>query len=432
MPMTKVEYLKLCFKNRCFQKKAWMLSVFSVVGNDKATLSVLDNTPYALYRTEDGYFFKQPDGVLVEVEGDLSGPFLYKDERIIVDSELCGNVKEPMESTVGLLILNRLTLFECFGHLATYHNKPFSAGLIKGYIKQLMCDDVPEGELPPEGKVQAKDCLRISKQFDYLVGLNSIFCKAASIDALTVHKEVLDLKAKLLKENPGAMTDPIKAAWIIEQLVEMDMKIQMSGPSKDFFINKKFVDNARKRMFLAFGVEQDWNTGEYKFLPDSLDDGIDFDQLNMYVNTAISGSYDRGKATGEGGAAVKDITRLTSLIKIHSGDCGTPLTESILITKDQLGDWAGAFYKSGNGLKELTGKENELIGKVLEIRTPNICQQADGDYCSVCTGTSLSEAEDGLSLECSDIPTGFMLYKLKQHHISGFTVKHYTLEELFE
>lgn len=432
--MKKHEYLKLCFRARCYQKKAWLLSVFTKLNDNEETNQRLSKTMFALHRDENGfYFFNNNTEDKTYVEGDLSQPFVYKDERITIDEDFDPRVKEPLETTLGILLVNRCVFYECLQDRTPYHNRQMNGGFVKGVIKLLMVDNPEEGEDLPAGKASVDECLKITRQFNYLMGMNNVFCKAASTQALTVDPALLELKEKLLKENPDAIKDPIKAAWIIDQLVAKDMEIQLNGPSKDFFINKKFIDNARKRMFIAFGVEQDWNTGEYKFLHKSLDDGWDPDELHNYINTAIAGSYDRGKATGEGGAAVKDIQRLTSRISRSEEDCKTTLYEEVTMTEDQLGMWTGCYYMtSTNELKLWSGNENHLVGKVVRMRTPNVCKTSEGNFCKVCLGEGLGSSEDGVSMECSDIATNFMLQKMKGMHVSGMSVREYELGELFE
>lgn len=432
--ITKHEYLKLCFQSRCYQKKAWLLSVFTKLSDDEETARILSKIKYALYRDGEGFYFYKDDGATERVEGDLSAPFCYKDERITIDSNFDPRVEGELETTMGLLLVNRVVFYEALKGAVPYHNKVMNAGDVKRIISEVMVDNPEEGETVPPGKCSVDDCHKVTKQFNYLMGLNNVFCKAASIQALTVDKELLELKAKLLKENPDAIHDPIKAAWIIDQLVAKDMEIQLKGDSKDFFINKKFIDNARKRMFIAFGAEQDWNTGEWTFLHKSLDDGWDMDHLHQYINTAIAGSYDRGKATGEGGAAVKDIQRLTSRITIPEDDCGTKVYETVHVTEDQVKMWTGCYYVLGEGgaLKRWTGTEKNLVGRDIKFRTPNVCVTKEGNYCKVCVGDALSDAADALSMECSDIATGFMLQRMKGMHTSSMSVKNFTLSELFE
>ncbi|UPT53841.1 hypothetical protein [Vibrio phage phiKT1019] len=431
--ITKHEYLKLCFKMRCYQKKAWLLSVFTKLSDGEDTKRILSKIKFALHRDEEGYYFFKEDGSTERVEGDLSGPFCYKDERITIDADFDPRVKEPLETTLGILLVNRVVFYEALKDNTPYHNKSMNGGDVKKIISTVMVDNPEEGEVVPPGKCSVDDCHKVTKQFNYLMGLNNVFCKAASVQALTVDPELLKFKAKLLEEHPDSLHDPIKASWIIDQLVAKDMEIQLNGDSKDFFINKKFIDNARKRMFIAFGAEQDWNTGEYTFLSKSLDDGWDVDRLEMYINTSIAGSYDRGKATGEGGAAVKDIQRLTSRITIPEEDCKTAVYEDVHMTEDQMKLWVGSYYVSASGeLKRWMGVENNLVGSDLKFRTPNVCGTSEGNYCKVCVGDALSEAADALSMECSDIATGFMLQRMKGMHVSSMSVKSYTLAELFE
>lgn len=428
--MNKLEYLKLTFSKRAYQRKTFLLSIFSIVESTKDNLEILNDAPYSLYRGDDGfYFFNQ--GVKTPVEGDMSGPLFYKDEPLKIDSTWYHGIEGTIETTVGGYLLNKVVLWESLADAAPYHNDLLDDNVVKKYISNVMTTPDENGEVP-EGKRTPEQCLKLTRQANFLLGMNNVFCKASSLEVLTVDPRVLKLRDKLIAEHKDEINNPLIAAKIIDEVVAFDTELMLNGPSKDFFINKAFLDNARKKMFLVFGVERDWNTGDYKFLTKPLAEGWDLDNITTYINTAIAGSFDRGKATGYGGARVKEVIRLTSRILIDPKDCGTRLTEKVLITKDTLSDWIGGYYYDKDGIMQRFEGERSFVGKIVNMRVPQKCQTPDNNYCLYCCGESLGSVPTQASSECQDIPTNFMLLSMKGMHVSGnVKTKKLTLADMF-
>lgn len=414
--MTGIEYLKYCADRRAYQKKPWLLAACSFVEPSEENNKKLNEYPYCIHRGEEGFYFYDDDKQKVSVDGDLSGPLFYKDQRFDINESWFKGASG--ETTIGIYLANKIVFWEPFRELVTYHNGLIDAGTCKKVINNLMASPNDDGSIP-EGKASVEQCLKLTRQANYLLGMNNVFCKPGSIELLTVDPAVLKLRDELLAKHKDELNDPLVASKIIDEVVKLDTEIMMNGPSKDFFINKGFLDNARKKMFLVFGVERDWNTGEYKFISRPLADGWDLDNITTYINTAVAGSYDRGKATGEGGARVKDIIRLTSRISIQRDDCGSRQFEYVRIFKDTLNDWIGSYYFKENGNTERFDGDRSFIGKIVKMRVPNACLAPDLNYCAVCCGDQLGAVGTQASSECQDIPTGFMLLKMKGMHVSG-------------
>jgi len=320
--MNKFEFLVEAFNARAYTRKTFLLSIFSLVHSTPGNALKLDSSPYAVYRDNDKkeiYFYRPDTREKVVIDHpEFEKALFNKNEKFTVNQSTNDWINDTYETTVGIFLVNMVVLKESVGGAAKYINGKISGGTIKGLIDSIMVDDPKEGEVVPDGKASVLQCLQISKNLDYLEGLNGVFVKASSVDVLTVHPDVIALRDKLLKEleEQGKLDDPVAVAQLIDAVVEMDAKIQYSGPSRDFFINGKFIDNARKKMFIIFDMVPDFNTGKYNLLRNSLNEGWDLNQLPKYINTAISASYDRGNATGEGGYEVKVAILLTNRIVV--------------------------------------------------------------------------------------------------------------------
>lgn len=421
--MNKLEYLVYCFNNRCYQRKTWLLSVFSMVSDTPKNKSLLDKSAFSLIRDSINktlYFCYENGDKEFITDGDITKPLFTNDELITLLPEHHEFITEPTNTTVGIMLLNFSLFWVPFKGLVPYHNGEFTTGFLKQIISGVMVDNPKtDGEILPVGKASVDDCLKVTNQANFLAGCNNIFVKAAGVDALTVSKEVLALRDRLLSEHtPEQLKDPVTVAKIIDQIVAADFKEQMSGPSKTFFINKALIDNARKKMFLIFGMERDLNTGEYILISKPLSEGWDLNNLALYVNTSVMSAYDRGKSTGEGGAAVKEIIKLTSNIQITEEDCGNIVTESIQITKDSFKRWVGCYHLIDNKPVVISKDDSPLIGTYVKMRTVNYCQTKEGSVCRICCGDNLGSNPKGVSAEVVAISTVFMLLSMKSVHVS--------------
>lgn len=416
--MNKYDYLMLALTQRLYQKKSWLISAFSIVTNTPNNRKMLAS--YCVMRDEEKktyYFFDNT--TRVDIDADFTQPLFNVNDVVTLKPGFHPFIKEDIKTTIGVILLNFSLIWESFHGNVPYYNDVFTGKVIKKIIEKQMVDNPLPGEQVPEGKNSVSDCLRVSNQADFLSSCCDLFVKTAGIDALTVEKEVIELRDKLIAEcTPEELKDPIIVANIIDQVVALDMAIQMNGPSKEFFIEKGLVDNARKKMFLVFGMEQDFVTGEYVFIQKPLIDGWDPNYLPLYINTAVTAAYDRGKDTADGGARVKEIIRHTSNILLTEDDCGTEHTENIKLTKDIFKDWIGGYHMVKGKPVVITEADTNLIDTVVKMRVPNLCATANDCYCKVCCGEKLSKNPSGLCFETFHIGTIFMLLSMKSAHVS--------------
>ena len=233
--MNKFDYLFEAINNRAYNRKSFLLSVFSIVTPSVANNNKLKTVPYALLRdpdTKEVYFLKEGKKVVIE-HAEYDKALFNKNDKITVDMSVHEFIKEKIETTVGLLLVNLVVFFESVGHAASYINGPITPGTVRGLIDSIMVDDPKEGETIPSDKASVTQCLNITKNLDYLEGLNDVFVKASSLDVLTVHPDVIKLRDKLLNEleKENKLNDAAAVAKVIDEVVALDTSIQYNGPS---------------------------------------------------------------------------------------------------------------------------------------------------------------------------------------------------------
>ena len=292
--------------------------------------------------------------------------------------------------------------------------------------------DINGNKIPPN-KASVDECLKVTKQLDYLIGLNHIFVKASSYDLFTVDPEIIRVRDEELArlEKEGKLEDEIAIAELINKLVAMDAKIQYNGPSRDLFIKHDYIANSRKKMFLIFDMIPDFHTGKFRLLKNVLQEGWDFSQMDAYANTAVSGSYDRGVGTARGGTEFKIAISLTNAIKVIEGDCGSTRFENVTINKYNYKGWVSGYYLNNNKLVEITNDNvKSLIGKTIPIRVPQYCKQPNGNVCSTCCGSRLGDLKNRISSEVGLIFSQYQLTSMKSIHVSKLDTVSASLDEI--
>lgn len=365
--MNKLDYIMEAFNKRAYTKKAFLLSVFSII--NKGQESKLTNIPYALQRDWDNnrcYFIRPfSDGEKIYIDSVTPDkPLFVKNEPIIVTAESSNYVNENIETTIGRFLLNVVVFFESFKGKVPYINEQIDGKRIKKVISDLMTDNPKDGEELPPGKATVDECLKVTQQLDYLEGLNQVFVKASSVDVFTIDPNIIKLRDELLQdlENRGLLNDPVAVVEVINRLVAEDAKVQYNGPSKDLFINESFISNSRKKMFLVFDMAPDFHTGKYELLKKSLNEGWDLTKFSAYVNTAIDASYSRSVSVALAGADVKTVILLTGRIKAIQGDCGSKRTELVKLTERNFNMWTGGFYlDQNNKLTNITDTDFDTL-----------------------------------------------------------------------
>jgi hypothetical protein len=417
--MTKLEFLKRFFDNKGYGSKAAIQSLITIQLEDEDSSGAFKKIPFAVY-IEGGKFFTLIDGAPEYIEGNVEAPFSHMDDRFTLPDDFHPILKgKGLETTFGLLLFNVILFWEPFQGIAPYVNKGFTKKVIEGLLASVMVDNPKEGETVPEGKVAVRDCLKFTENCYFLEGLGAHFVKPGGIDTLTVSPAILKRKKELMEIHKHELSDPVVFTSIAEELVEMDRKEMMSGPSKNFFINDKFIHTARKRMFIVFGIEQGPD-GNWVPLANSLDDGIDPEEIVTYVNTAVAGAYSRSMATGEGGSQVKEVLRLIGRSKVAGTDCESVVGEPIVLTKKDARNWIGGYHvvnKKAVLIEE--GMLDGLMNKPIFVRVPQFCVTIDGDWCKTCLGEGLGMYGSRLSAEVVRVPTEAMLTRMKAHHQAG-------------
>jgi hypothetical protein len=346
-----------------------------------------------LLRDDDGKYNITKE-VLLNLFGLKRGqkaPLVKPSDEIEISKEHSKFVKNKSITTVGIFIFNKLILepLEVFGYI----NKT-----IDGKIMSTINDKV--GIALTDGNITPAQCAEYIDNLELLGGglLSYILNPSANTRSLR-----LPAKAKkALKDNLEASKEKIANGDLVEVArIEKEVtgiawdELKKENPEAlDMFEAKVGLsfDNNYKTMFIMKGPVQDnvRGDGNFNVITSSLDNGISKDDFAAFADSGVTGAYSKGKLTGVSGYAAKIYNILYQSVELgdSGSDCGTKKTVPILITPNNKNLIGRYLYHMVKGKPELLTPEtiDQYVGKVIQLRSPLICQMKEPKYCNICYG----------------------------------------------
>ena len=135
------------------------------------------------------------------------------------------------------------------------------------------------------------------------------------------------------------------------------------------------------------GPIQDFSTKEYYVSDKNLMEGIPKEELWMYSNLSVTGSYGRGVQTRDGGYDTKKmLSAMQSVVLDKDGsDCGTDTYITKTINESNKKDNIYRWIMTDTGLVQLsTSNISQYFNKPIEMRSPMACKGEK--ICSKCAG----------------------------------------------
>lgn len=282
----------------------------------------------------------------------------------------------PIETTLGVYLLNYVALVKPFGNTIPYVNGVWKMK----EIEKKIAAKVINKEITPK---------QVFKYIDYiysLSSLNDICVPALTEKAITARPEVTKRRDELLAQYKDQLNDPNIMMRIEEELITLDRKLMADDPSSGFMIKGKNFDVQRKRMFIMMGIMESFgdDIAQYNFGTTNLNDGWKSEELPILVNDIRKGSYERAKSTALGGAESKMLGRNFQDSTIVEDDCQTE--RGLRITLDASNKDMFIFRNIIEGKKVTTLTPDIIesyLGKQLVIRSPMYCKSSGG-YCYTC------------------------------------------------
>lgn len=383
------EYITYVINNDIYKNKKWFFSLFTLHNDDHDDefMCVKNNM----------YYLKIDDKeILFNNNRNITEPAIKITDSILMLKGELSNISKTIVTSIGILFINLIRLTIPFEGRFPYINKKFNDKLIEKQLPRML----------KSKEVTIPQYLRYVDSLSFILPLSNIFTYSSTIKTITPPPGMSKKKKEVEKifiEKYGKdwEKDPTLGIKFGLELKKFDNEYLKDDPSYNKMLGGKVTNNSRPRLYGSFGVEYGFDkTGKkFKFIKNSLSEGYpkNREELAAMFNSARAASFDRGSETQQGGSLAKDMLRPTSSLRILEGDCGTSIGRTVTITKNTAYRYGGS-YIINKGKTTLVTNTDDLIGKTLQIRSPQYCIQPGDNYCEKCLNENMMDYKEGLPL----------------------------------
>lgn len=436
--MKKLEYLRYAYLNKKYLiSQWWVRCLASFSENPNAPLPT---DAYTLVKQPWGIGCVMPDGK-IETISDYSGtgPLFTVKDPVSVDSTWLPNIKQPMETTFGILASNAVLLAEVFGNKIDFINGPVRISDIEDIIMPRLTsnpEDMRQVDLSDTSKIYVFERNNLAKGIDLISTVMDLFTIGLTKKTLLPPPGVEEKKKELLAKPGLNLNDPVQMAGFEQEMLKFDYEYLKGDPSLGKFASGKILQDSRKKLHLSMGAEGGFSKdGSIVGISRSLSEGMPTDptQLVAVLNGARSGSYSRGYETMQGGVAAKRMLAASNNYVIVDGDCGSTLGIERTYSKWLLNSLKGRTIINGKSQYKVTDTDDtgKYLGQTIRTRSPMYCTMAGEEICSTCAGDAMAKYKAGIALPLTEISHAIITASLKAMHSNSLTVNDFNLDELF-
>lgn len=445
--MNKREFFLKGLRSGACKKRAWVMGCFSFILKD-GPRHLAPDYPYRLFRVGEDMYFIDPEPAnpspatdllpanLTKIDDYIPGEpmFEWLEEFTLEPNDLI-NFTGPASivTTPGNVLVNHLCFCLPFGTIIPYQDAYINAAKINDIILELLVDDPDpdDGVSPhPEGKIYVRQMLMYNEYALSLTAWAEDNVTPVTAKSITGHPDREKVKAELMEQYKDQLDDPSIIARIGNVLEELDMEYLKDDPAFKFYMSKraKLFSGSRKKQFYMFGGEDPFGDGtSVTFIPRSLEEGIDINNLPTMINAQRAGSFNRGYQTRLGGEVTKTIYRMLGTTKIEPGDCKATIGIPTYINPGYIKRFTGFYYVENGVTAPITDEvAKRLSGRVIDLRDPMACKQDANrkddepgkgkNICSICAGDALSEMPEGIPAASAMVGGRFLTLFLKKMH----------------
>lgn len=428
--MNKLDYLRHALELKLYAKKAWLITAFSVTKD-----STTEPYPGKLIPQPWGYSFIDDQGSLQAIEDAVPAQALYSfKDKLTVDSAWAPNITEPVQTCIGNVLFNHISILSSFGAKHPFPLGKVSVSGLEEKIAEKLQNTPGEGQPRSTEYYYVDEYIRFVDSLQYLSTLTQISTWAATPKGIVAPPGIKAFKAELIKKYGDSLRDPVQLAKFEQELLNYDSRFLEDDPANGTFLAGKIKHTARKKMFLAMGAEQNF-TGSQKAVPvtNSLSEGwpTDPERFTASMNGLRIGSFSRGAETVKGGVAAKYLLRAANNFKINDTDCGSLLGIRRYYSQENYTALVGRYVVSSGKsvLVENKDQAGNYLNQRLAVRSPMYCKLKGDNICKVCAGVRFAKFPSGLTIPLTEISAIILNASLKMMHVSNTTTAKLRLKE---
>lgn len=319
---------------------------------------------------------------------------------------------DPLETTMGRLVLNYTILVDPFGDMIPYVNELWNIGkLEKTYIFEAL----------RTGEITVDQVKHYSRNIHHIGHFTELSVPTLSRRSLTTDPRLIAKRNELLKTYATeiAAGDPVIMNRVEQELISMDKDLLKGDSSTPFYDHSpgKSYNVARKSMYLLGGMTEKFGEDGYNFIGSSLEEGWKIKDLAVICNQVRAGSYSRAKETAKGGEETKFLIRVFQSTQVTEDDCGSDEYLQVALTPESAKDYIYRNIMVNGKLVTLTDDNiGDYISKTVNMRSPQYCHTKDG-FCFTCMGEMVRTIKmDILTMAAINVSSSFTLASLKKMH----------------
>lgn len=330
-------------------------------------------------------------------------------------------VKETIETTLGLLFMNRFILeYAGIIKFTGYWNIP----LDKGGLSKMT---VAINNLVISNQIDTKALGVFTDRRDQLgFQASSFLSSTISPSLVRPMNDVKQRKMELLEQYKDDLnsTDPVKQLMASNKIEGELMTMVRNNLKGDYGYDLYAsgdgnLDNNYKTINVMRGAVFNNLTERFDIVDSSLMDGIKKKDIPAFANSIVAGAYPSAIGTADAGYMAKIILALLQSEHIDpdpNSDCGTNMTIPLTIT-DSNKQYVLYRYINDNGKRVLTTLDNinSYVGQTVNLYSPQCCKH--DAICGKCAGQifhRLGVTQIGLLV--TSITQKLLNLKLKSKH----------------
>lgn len=422
--MTRFEYLKKCITSgKVIENKNWYITCFAIPLLKEDPTWQDHAVQYNVVTKSDGLYYIDIDEagafVLVKlIDAKPNLPLFNFQEVLEVDSTWLPNIATKQASKIGVIIVNALILYPCFGNRLGYQNPGVDKNMKMEDIETLLVNKAKSPDVAGPNDILVSEMVDCIGRFSFLSNISTLISVAATPKAITPPPGIAKIRNDMAKEYEGQLNDPVKVVELEGRLNQIDADYLADDPAAKNIFNRK-SQTARKKMFLIYGETKDFVPGDGNVVVPPLSSGVDTSPENFpkYMNDLRHASHSRGASTQYAGYSYKVLQRSLSGLTIVKQPCNTTRGVKRNITKATFNKLVNRYVKDG-GWKLVNSVEEakKYIDTTVEIRSSMWCTSPGNTVCYMCMSENYKNSPNGISNLAATISDTLLNMFLKMMH----------------
>lgn len=418
--MNRLDFLRISIERDWIYDMAWVSAALGIpLPQPEPDLTKPDGsvqtTTFCTGFILDGKFEKLEDVKPKE-------PVLSVASKILVDKSLASNIVEPVESSVGMLLMNHYLIISALRGEVPYVNSAKIIDILDGECAKRMKRTPPDPSQYVKGEIYTRDFENYQKTADWMRQFAPLVTVSATYRIMVEPDGIVEFKAALAKKYEGKLYDPVELVKYENEIADFDKEWRKNDVTWGKFGGKK-IDVSRKKLHGVVGATLGFNDkdADKRVYTGAIREGYSMDpkDLVLMVNDARGGSYSRGKETVDGGVGAKRTLASTNVYRFLDQDCGSRVGVLMQIREDNIKVVVGrTLITPGGGQRviENSADARNYLGKTVSLRSAIGCRLKGQNRCRVCAGERMFKNPDGIAIVATEVTSEIITTSMKAMH----------------